>query len=310
MGNCNGSLKDYWDAIEAHRGLQGGFIWDWVDQGFEERTPTASRTMRSAATTATSRTTLTSASTASSGRTARRIPASGNTTASAAPSRQRWSRARRCGCGSRIAELRRLSHTVARLIVLVDGVPVHEQRCACRALDPGRRRRWLSKQDGHTARAGRRADRSPRVSKRRRHAAWAEAGHQVGWDEFVLKRRAPRRARRARRRRCVGRHADAWSVRARRRRCASVAKTARSFAWQTAARELLLAAPHLDFWRAPTDNDGVRCCRGAAACCTRWLMQGLPAFDAHVVRARARALGRWVRHRARDRVARRAERTP
>lgn len=33
MGNSNGSLSDYWAAIEKGRGLQGGFIWDWVDQG-------------------------------------------------------------------------------------------------------------------------------------------------------------------------------------------------------------------------------------------------------------------------------------
>lgn len=33
MGNSNGSLADYWSLIEAHRSLQGGFIWDWVDQG-------------------------------------------------------------------------------------------------------------------------------------------------------------------------------------------------------------------------------------------------------------------------------------
>lgn len=33
MGNSNGSLSDYWDAIKASRALQGGFIWDWVDQG-------------------------------------------------------------------------------------------------------------------------------------------------------------------------------------------------------------------------------------------------------------------------------------
>ena len=37
MGNSNGSLADYWDAIESHQGLQGGFIWDWVDQGLEKR---------------------------------------------------------------------------------------------------------------------------------------------------------------------------------------------------------------------------------------------------------------------------------
>ena len=33
MGNSTGNLKEYWDAIEAHEGLQGGFIWDWIDQG-------------------------------------------------------------------------------------------------------------------------------------------------------------------------------------------------------------------------------------------------------------------------------------
>jgi len=35
MGNSNGSLSDYWDAILNNHGLQGGFIWDWVDQGLD-----------------------------------------------------------------------------------------------------------------------------------------------------------------------------------------------------------------------------------------------------------------------------------
>jgi beta-galactosidase len=33
MGNSNGSLDRYWDAFMHFEGLQGGFIWDWVDQG-------------------------------------------------------------------------------------------------------------------------------------------------------------------------------------------------------------------------------------------------------------------------------------
>ena len=33
MGNSNGSLDWQWDYIYAHKHLQGGFIWDWVDQG-------------------------------------------------------------------------------------------------------------------------------------------------------------------------------------------------------------------------------------------------------------------------------------
>ncbi len=33
MGNSVGNLADYWDIIRQHDVLQGGFIWDWVDQG-------------------------------------------------------------------------------------------------------------------------------------------------------------------------------------------------------------------------------------------------------------------------------------
>ena len=33
MGNSNGSLDLMWDQFYAHTHLQGGFIWDWVDQG-------------------------------------------------------------------------------------------------------------------------------------------------------------------------------------------------------------------------------------------------------------------------------------
>jgi len=38
MGNSVGNFKEYWDLFESHRSLQGGFIWDWVDQGLREKT--------------------------------------------------------------------------------------------------------------------------------------------------------------------------------------------------------------------------------------------------------------------------------
>ncbi|MFI3322464.1 MAG: glycoside hydrolase family 2 TIM barrel-domain containing protein [Rikenellaceae bacterium] len=34
MGNSVGNLQDYWDLIYKYDQLQGGFIWDWVDQTF------------------------------------------------------------------------------------------------------------------------------------------------------------------------------------------------------------------------------------------------------------------------------------
>lgn len=36
MGNSVGNLQDYWDLIYQYDQLQGGFIWDWVDQTFDD----------------------------------------------------------------------------------------------------------------------------------------------------------------------------------------------------------------------------------------------------------------------------------
>ena len=39
MGNSNGNFADYWEAIYDHPRLQGGFVWDWVDQGLRQEVP-------------------------------------------------------------------------------------------------------------------------------------------------------------------------------------------------------------------------------------------------------------------------------
>ena len=38
MGNSNGSLDWMWEQFYAHVHLQGGFIWDWMDQGIADET--------------------------------------------------------------------------------------------------------------------------------------------------------------------------------------------------------------------------------------------------------------------------------
>jgi len=38
MGNSCGNFQDYWEAIERYPQLQGGFVWDWVDQGILKTT--------------------------------------------------------------------------------------------------------------------------------------------------------------------------------------------------------------------------------------------------------------------------------
>lgn len=38
MGNAVGNLKEYWEVIGRYPNLQGGCIWDWVDQGLRKYT--------------------------------------------------------------------------------------------------------------------------------------------------------------------------------------------------------------------------------------------------------------------------------
>jgi beta-galactosidase len=35
MGNSNGSLADYWNVFENYSGVQGGFLWEWIDHGIK-----------------------------------------------------------------------------------------------------------------------------------------------------------------------------------------------------------------------------------------------------------------------------------
>jgi beta-galactosidase len=37
MGNSNGNFREYWDIINSSKLMQGGFIWDWVDQGLKSK---------------------------------------------------------------------------------------------------------------------------------------------------------------------------------------------------------------------------------------------------------------------------------
>jgi beta-galactosidase len=38
MGNSSGNFQEYWDIIQSSDHMQGGFIWDWVDQGLQAET--------------------------------------------------------------------------------------------------------------------------------------------------------------------------------------------------------------------------------------------------------------------------------
>lgn len=43
MGNSVGDFQDYWNIIEKYPMLQGGLIWDWVDQGIAQKDSTGKK---------------------------------------------------------------------------------------------------------------------------------------------------------------------------------------------------------------------------------------------------------------------------
>lgn len=43
MGNALGNFKDYWDVVESRSHITGGFIWDWVNQTFYKEMPDGSK---------------------------------------------------------------------------------------------------------------------------------------------------------------------------------------------------------------------------------------------------------------------------
>ncbi len=253
MGNSNGTLAEYWDAIETTPGLQGGFIWEWWDHGLVQELPDG--TTRWAY-----------------GGDFGETPHDGNFCIDGVvfpdrtPKPALWEhhalaaavrvsataadlRAGRLRLHNR-QDFRDLSWLRGRVEVTVEGLPVHAADLLLPALGPGEEtvvdvpglaelpldggESWLTVRFT-TAEA----------------EAWADPGHEVAWAQLPL-RPAP--------------ETPAVLV--------TPAAGARSSAPVDAdgllVHELLAAPPRLSLWRAPTDNDRIP---GLA---TAWEKHGVP----------------------------------
>jgi len=239
MGNSNGTLAEYWDAIEATPGLQGGFIWEWWDHGLVQELPDG--TTRWAY-----------------GGDFGESPHDGNFCidgvvfpdrtpkpalwehhALAAPVRVSATpddlRAGRLTVHNR-QDFRDLSWLRGHAEVAVEGVAVHAAELPLPALAPGEAATvsipgWA----GVPAESGESWLTVRFVTAEAE--AWADAGHEVAWAQLPLgpapDRLAPRAAAMAR---VPGVAVDTDGL---------------------LVHELLAAPPRLALWRAPTDNDRI-----------------------------------------------------
>jgi beta-galactosidase len=276
MGNSNGGLADYWALIEHHHGLQGGFIWDWRDQGL-------------AATDAEGRFFWAVGGAFGDEPNDAAFCCNGlvgpDGTPHPAVEEHRWltrpvtvERA-----GTRLVVRNRrsfadLGDLRARAAVEVDGVELSAWELSLPPVPPGET--VAQELDLPPLPAGREGHLTVTWSLRR-STGWARAGHVVAWDQLPLvldepaeplpRPSAPPAA-------AVTALADG----------ADSGPTAVRFDPRSGllvelrhhGRQLVVEGPRLALWRAPTDNDGVSLgpLAGVAGVRPGWLVLGLDAL--------------------------------
>jgi len=271
MGNSNGGLADYFAAFERHDGLQGGFVWEWIDHGIR-RTDGHGRAYWAY------------------GGDFGDVPNDANF------------------CADGLVWPDRVPHpALNELKFLAEPIrvePVDAARGAFRIRSlhdfvslARYRGTWELTVDGDVVTAGRlRALDVPPgealdvlldlphepsgerfVTFRfalRRATDWAPAGHEVAWQQLPL----PSRARRRRSKRAVRPIESRSSVvlEAGDVRAVIQRKTGLLVELSRKGRSSLLDGPRLQLWRAPTDNDGLRLVpHRTSGQLARWLALGL-----------------------------------
>ena len=257
MGNSNGTLAEYWDAIESTPGLQGGFIWEWWDHGLVQTLPDGRRRWAYGGD---------FGDTPNDGnfcidglvwpdRTPK--PALWEHKQLASPVRATADadslRAGRLEIENR-QHFRDLSWLRARYEVSVDGAIVRDGDLALLATAPGARATVTLPDGAGQPPADRRGYAEAWLTIRFVTAeplAWAPAGFEVGWSQIRL-----------------GAPGDAP-----RRRAAARKDRPEIDADGLLVHPLLSAPPVLSLWRAPTDNDRIGLAAG------QWQATGTDALE-------------------------------
>ncbi len=272
MGNSCGGLADYWDAIETHHGLQGGFIWDWMDQGLRRTTDDGTdywayggdfgdkphdanfcinglvwpdRTPH---------------------------PAIWEAKKLAQPVRVEARNLRRGAIRIHNRSwFRDLGWLEGHYAWMVDGKPVKRGRLRKLDIEPGGSRNVALPMKG-LALDGATASWLELRFRTRKDLPWAARGHEVAWEQLHWPRRKSEAKKSARRKKGgklasrpagieIEQHRDLVRVTTRRTHATFDLAAGALVALQSAAdpdAELIEAVPQTHLFRAPTDNDGIK----------------------------------------------------
>jgi len=294
MGNSTGNLKEYWDAIRGHRRLQGGFVWDWVDQGLVKTTDDGREYW------------------AYGGDFGDEVNdanfcINGLIWPDRTPHPAMWEMKKvqqpvqfgRFDCAAKTVEItnersfRDLSDLAGSWTVSADGEVIQSGELPAPTAAPGETETLRIPFERPEPRPG--VEYWLRVGfALREDTGWAQAGHVVAWEQFAV----PTDPRRAGLGGAAGESAAAGRVgiedagEAIRVAGEGFAVTfdkaaGRIASWTHEGRELLHAGPRVNLWRAPTDNDGIQGERSTAA---KWRAAGLDRLETRVEAVELRSL--------------------
>ena len=297
MGNSNGSLADYWEAIERHRGLQGGFIWEWCDHGLHARSADGREHFAYGGHFGDEPNDANFCCDGLVGPDRTPHPALLEHKKLGEPVRVRPADLRR---GRVVLENRQdflaLAGLRARFEVAVDGRTVQGGRVPLPRLGPGAKAQLRLPVRRPALAAGEECHLTLRFETARA-SDWAPAGFEVARIQLALpwrekeEKQERRKAKPAKGRGLPEAGPPAGALRV------EIDEASGWLASLSFGGALLLAAPpRLDLWRAPTDNDGVKQGPTAAVLGVRrkWLAWGLDALRAETIRCEVRTLGDGV----------------
>lgn len=282
MGNSNGSLREYWEAIDAWPALQGGFIWEWKDHGLRQALPDGRERFAYGGQFGDSPHDANFVADGLVSPEGVPHPAMREVTwvhrpvdvspIDAARGQLRVTNRRSF---TDLADLR------ATWELLLDGVVARQGRLRLPALAPGASAEVVVPLPAVDRPATAEAHLVVRF-RTARATLWAPAGHEVAWAQFALAsprtnvtRRRPSRTPRASASPPTGGTitlGDAsldWTATVER-------ASAHIIGLSHLGREILSAGPRAEVWRAPTDNDGLKLLPGQPHhVLTRWSGWGL-----------------------------------
>ena len=262
MGNSNGGLADYYRLFETVPGLQGGFIWEWIDHGLRRTTSDGRDYWVYGGDFGD---TPNDANFVCDGLVwPDRTPHPGifEFKKLAQPVGVRLASGKRLRLEiTNKNEFRPLDWLAGEWELLVDGVSAGKGKLAVPAIKPGETRSvpWNAPKEKPV---GKRAVLLVRFFSKTRQA-WCDAGHLVAWQQISLPKsllEKPKPAARPARPtvEIVSRSERKSLVRSGDLELVFDATRGGLTGLKENGRDILIAAPILNVWRAPTDNDGIK----------------------------------------------------